>query len=725
MKKYFLSNCALFFILSIAPIDGAVALGGMSSFAPPLYKTESDKTSFRGNYTILNQIAEGTYSSVFLCSNSQGDLVAVKQYAITDQALIDIFEQNGISVEAYIKQLALTELEIGQLTDHPNIVKVKEVFLEPSAAYVVMDYVDGKPFDHSKSYSAETRVLFTQQLLSAIEHLLLRNVIIDDFHSGNILISNHSFLTLIDLGGNEIINRDASQRLKHYLGMIEHMIGAIGGDAARKALANCQHLIPKALRKKKISSAHVRPLVNWIEALQSELLTPAHLHHTLHRETAGEILVAYEQLQNQHPHHVSFSTAQHSKFLAYSIITTKVLQKFSPGKCSDLYLQNTHLLRYPFAGMPKTLKELFQRFPVKDDYDTASSLVGNALISVSPSLKEAESEESAWAIFENNERKGDVADCVNQIFEAEQVSPAHFRDRIKSLIKVAPKSSKGLIYTFFIPKNAPLHKALYLSLAYGIPKGDPLSENIVLDFYEQYRQGFVEENNSQLRFLPSALIAENDFDLAQIKSYRLTTIPQGELQDYAHKIERVVNRIYESHLEEMLQLTALASEVEALSDPLEKQSAYQKLCYRHLCRRDLQLALYYWHKLDDRHPQKASSLHGIIACLLKKNQLELAYAYFQHYEEQLVCKEQLIARFALTYIEQNNLPMFNLMLSKLSECDLRTFVLVLAATQYPEYFQECIPEEMESLMSDEDLINLGVSVALQSNEVQSISVNPI
>lgn len=671
-----------------------------------LYKINNTESDFQKNYTLLNQIGKGTHSTVFLSKNSRGELVAVKKYAINDESIIALLKKNGISVATFIEQLAQKELHIGQLTDHPNIVKIKEVFFENCTAYVVMDYVEGQPFNCFKKHPSETRVTFMRQFLSAIEHFLLRNIIIDDLWSENILISsNGTHLTLVDLGGNEIISHDAEMPVGHYLEMIEHMLESLGGESA-KVLNNCKHFLPPSLREEIISPAHVRVLISWIEALQQELSIPLNLNNTFSEDSADEILTVHTQLQSQYPNHVSINTAQHSKFLAYSLIAANVLKKFSPGKYPDSYLQNTHILRYPCEHLPKSLEDLFQLLPMRDDYDTASSLVGDALLSVSPSLKEKESEESAWGIFENNERKGNVAYYVCKFLESEKVSPIHFRGQIKAVVKEAPKSNEGLIYNFFIPKDAPLYKAIYLSQPYGIPIGDAHSQTNLLNFYEQYIQGLVEEENSQLRFLPSALIPENNFDLTKVKSYRFTTIPSEQLNAYTKKIETVVNEIFKNHLEEMLQLAAFASDVEIQSNLSEKQKGYQELCYRHLCRRDIQLALYYWHKIDDQNPHKFSYLPGMIICLLNKNRLIEADYYFQLYESRLIHKEQLIARFGLAYIERDNRPMLDSMLKKLSDSSVKKFILVLAGSRYPEYAQENIPEDLESLMSDDEIINL-------------------
>lgn len=285
--KYFIDNWKHLFILLNIHTNGIVALDIINPPTPQLLYNTNEESSFHEKYTILNELGKGTHSTVFLCKNDQGELVAVKKYAISDQQIIELLEKNGSSVDAYITQLAQKELEIGQLVDHPNIVKVKEVIFENSTAYVIMDYVEGKPLDYSESYSVETRIVFMQQLLSAIEHLLLRNIIIDDLWSGNILISDDSYLTLIDLGGNEIINRDAEMPVEHYLKMIESVIKSIGGDVAEEALRNYRQFFSAALREEIISPAHIGAFVYWIEALQRELsTTPVNLNNTFYGESS-------------------------------------------------------------------------------------------------------------------------------------------------------------------------------------------------------------------------------------------------------------------------------------------------------------------------------------------------------------------------------------------------------------------------------------------------------
>lgn len=229
------------------------------------------KPNFHERYVLIKKIGRGTYSNVFLSQDLQGELFAIKKYEITDEFLIDLFKQNGICPNAYIKMLAAKEQQIGQLTDHPHIVKIREVWFEDSAAYVVMNYVEGKTLAYAEHFPLEMQVVLLQQFLSALEHLLTRNIIVDDLWSENFLISHDgTHLTLLDLGGNEVVNEDAEMSVGHYLAMIENMLFNISEEAAQ-VLDNCKPLLANISREEAISSEHVVVLINWVKAMQHEL----------------------------------------------------------------------------------------------------------------------------------------------------------------------------------------------------------------------------------------------------------------------------------------------------------------------------------------------------------------------------------------------------------------------------------------------------------------------
>lgn len=235
------------------------------------YPSFDEQRSFHAEYTILQKIGAGTYGSVYLCENQQGELVAAKHYTIPDKQIRELLKLSEISVKEIIRQLAQKEWQIGQLADHPNIVKVHDVIFEDSTAYVIMDYIEGHSAATFTEYSTVERLTLMQQFLSAAKHLFLRNIALDDLWSENIIISEGNHLTLIDLAGFEIIDQDADMPVSHYLEMIEKMLISLGGDVGEYAVIDNESLISSKLKKKIISTAHVRKIVKWIDALQESL----------------------------------------------------------------------------------------------------------------------------------------------------------------------------------------------------------------------------------------------------------------------------------------------------------------------------------------------------------------------------------------------------------------------------------------------------------------------
>ncbi len=663
---------------------------------------------FNNKYKMIEEIGKGRGSTIFLFENDQKERVIVKKYAI-EAGDCDLFKTNKIAAEAYIRVLAQKEFDIGQRIDHPNIVEIKEVYFENPFAYIVMNYVEGRTLEECSQSSVREKCEIMDQFLNVVEHLLLRNVFVNNIGPKDFLISNGNRLTLINLDCCKLIQKSAGVTLQHFINKIESLLFQMGGDLASKAIDDSKKLISSKRREEKIQSDHTEKLITWIESLRKAFRTPLHLN-TVHAQSANHVLESYNRLRVEHSDYIAFNTSQHSKFLAYSLFASAIIKQFNPGRYPQTLLQNTHLIRYPFPNLPTNLEDLFKKYPLSDDYDTVSSEVANALLSGSPSLNENESEESAWGIFENNERgETDVAQYIYEIFESEGVSESLFKDDVKNIVKdKASKSKQGLIYTYFIPKTDPLNKAVYLSEKYGIPSGNPHAENTVTDFYQNYEQGEIVRDNSQLRLLfPALADSKNGFDLNQIKSYRFTTLSEKELKNYSEKIEKLVSKIFEDHIKKMLKLTQLAAETEVLEDESKQQKGFQKLCYKHLCRRDIKLALYYWNKLDEKNENRFSFLPGIIACLLKKGQFEQAFDYFEKFGDKILFQEQLAARFALYAIGKNDLSLLQSMLLKLSGSNLKNFVLLIASNKFTEYQQDGLDEEeMEGLMSESELIKI-------------------
>lgn len=227
----------------------------------------------------LKEIGSGTHSTVFLAKNYKNELLVIKKYKIKEQELLQAISEKksikaGLTEASFIRNLAEIEREVGRRTDHPNIMKIREVHLKGPIAYIVMDYVEGIIFNDKQNYPLETRIAFMQQFLSALDHLLSQGILISDLHSENIMVSpEKTHLTLIDFGGYEIVGLKADLSIEEYLSDVEYAIGLIGNQEGEALLEACKHLLPESLREQKISYSHLTLLREWVRALQQELST--------------------------------------------------------------------------------------------------------------------------------------------------------------------------------------------------------------------------------------------------------------------------------------------------------------------------------------------------------------------------------------------------------------------------------------------------------------------
>lgn len=247
-------------------------------------KTAKRTGDFHKRYVFLKQIGQGNHSTVYLAKDYQNELFAIKKYKITDQIFLNAFSETaykkaGITEESYIKSLAEMEKEVGRLTDHPHLMKIREVHLEGTVAYVVTEHIEGNVFDKNQTYSLETRTAFTQQFLSAMEHLLSKNIYPTDLHTGKLMVSSENTrLTLIDFGSYEIVNSHVKPTVKvnltvnEYLSNVSYIMRLIDKDKSGTLLEKCKHLVPEASRRDVIASTHLPILLTWLSALQKELL---------------------------------------------------------------------------------------------------------------------------------------------------------------------------------------------------------------------------------------------------------------------------------------------------------------------------------------------------------------------------------------------------------------------------------------------------------------------
>lgn len=146
-----------------------------------------------GRFMIVEKLGEGTYGKVYKAiSRETGDILALKKIRI-------LYEDEGVP------GTAIREVSLLKECDHPNVIKLHEVFSNPSALFLVFEFLDmdlrvylrrfGKFTDTSMLQSAAC------QCFNGVEYCHGHRVLHRDLKPQNVLVDvdNHR-LKLADFG---------------------------------------------------------------------------------------------------------------------------------------------------------------------------------------------------------------------------------------------------------------------------------------------------------------------------------------------------------------------------------------------------------------------------------------------------------------------------------------------------------------------------------------------
>ena len=168
---------------------------------------------FLDNYDVIRQLGKGGYGKVYEVKNRKtGEIRACKHLS-----------------KLSIKNLAKFELEINILinTDHPNIIKLYEVFQSQRSLYLIMqECKGGEVFDHiiehiqkKEMYSEKDAAIIFKQLMESIQYCHNNGICHRDLKPENLLYLNEggekdNKIKIIDFGLSQIfINRKLSTKV--------------------------------------------------------------------------------------------------------------------------------------------------------------------------------------------------------------------------------------------------------------------------------------------------------------------------------------------------------------------------------------------------------------------------------------------------------------------------------------------------------------------------------
>eukprot|EP01135_Chromosphaera_perkinsii_P009375 Nk52_evm51s1737 gene=Nk52_evmTU51s1737 len=131
-------------------------------------------------YTLGKEIAKGGFASVKLSTcKADGKLYATK---MIDKTTLDPVEKEGM----------LAEIAILRLCNHPNIVKLQDIFDTPTTLYVVMELCEGDMLQILMKGRIEEKKCaeYIKQLLDGLTYLHSLGIIHRDLKASNVLFGN-------------------------------------------------------------------------------------------------------------------------------------------------------------------------------------------------------------------------------------------------------------------------------------------------------------------------------------------------------------------------------------------------------------------------------------------------------------------------------------------------------------------------------------------------------
>jgi calcium-dependent protein kinase len=154
-------------------------------------------------YEFIKELGQGSYGHVYRCQNREtGNVYACKK-----------MNKKKIKNKKQFK----TEIDLLKATDHPNIIRLFDIFEDKDYIYLIMEECNGGEFFDSLAKRAKEKQMYTEkecakifkQILEAVNYLHAHGVCHRDLKPENILFSNladDSSLKLIDFGLSKVLS---------------------------------------------------------------------------------------------------------------------------------------------------------------------------------------------------------------------------------------------------------------------------------------------------------------------------------------------------------------------------------------------------------------------------------------------------------------------------------------------------------------------------------------
>ena len=184
-----------------------------------------------GKYKIVRHISSGGFGNTYEGVHALMDArVAIKEFfpkmfcnRDENTSHITVATQSNIELVDKLRKKFIEEAKAIFKMNHPNIVKVHDIFEENGAAYYVMDYIDGKSLGdivkQRAALSESEAVDYIRQVAGALKYVHSLNRLHLDIKPGNVMVEANGHAVLIDFGASKYYDMESGENTSTLMGV--------------------------------------------------------------------------------------------------------------------------------------------------------------------------------------------------------------------------------------------------------------------------------------------------------------------------------------------------------------------------------------------------------------------------------------------------------------------------------------------------------------------------
>ena len=184
-----------------------------------------------GKYKIVGHISSGGFGNTYEGVHTMMDTkVAIKEFfpkmfcnRDENTSHITVATQSNKELVDKLRKKFIEEAKAIFKMNHPNIVKVHDIFEENGTAYYVMDYIDGKSLasivkQHGALPEVEA-VCYIRQVADALKYVHSLNRLHLDIKPGNVMVEANGHAVLIDFGASKYYDMESGENNSTLMGV--------------------------------------------------------------------------------------------------------------------------------------------------------------------------------------------------------------------------------------------------------------------------------------------------------------------------------------------------------------------------------------------------------------------------------------------------------------------------------------------------------------------------